>query len=68
MGFLYFLAVHSLLIALAFLVAEHELQSAGSVVVALGLSCSLACGILVPQSEIEPKSPALAGRFLTTGP
>ena len=33
----------------------------GSAVVTLGLRCPLAC-------EIEPLSPALAGRFLTTGP
>ena len=26
------------------------------------------CGILVPQSGIEPMTPALQGRFLTTGP
>ena len=31
-------------------------------------SCSAACGILVHQLEIEPKSPALQGRFLTTRP
>ena len=39
----------------------------GSVVVACGLSCSLACGILVTWSGIEFTSPALVGRFLTTG-
>jgi len=32
------------------------------------LSCSMAYGILVPQPEIEPASPALQSRFLTTGP
>ena len=30
-------------------------------VVAHGLSCSRACGILVPQKRIEPMSPALQG-------
>ena len=35
---------------------------------ALGLSCPVACGILVPRPGIEPLSPALEGRFLTTGP
>ena len=47
----------------------------GSVVVACvlsscgaGLSCPTACGILVPRPGIEPTSPALEGRFLTTGP
>ena len=39
-----------------------------SLVVALGLSCPSACGILVPQPGIEPASPALEGGFLTTGP
>ena len=38
-----------------------------SLVVVNGLSCSVACGILVPQLGFEPKSPALQGRFLTTG-
>ena len=32
------------------------------------LSCPTACGILIPQSGVEYMSPALAGRFLTTGP
>ena len=32
-----------------------------------GLSCSAACGIS-PDQLIEPASPALQGRFLTTGP
>ena len=32
-----------------------------------GLSCSAACGILVPWPGIEPECPALEGRFLTTG-
>ena len=35
---------------------------------ALGLGCSTDCGILVPQTGIKPASPALQGRFLTTGP
>ena len=38
-----------------------------SVVVAHGLSCSAACGN-VPGPGLEPVSPALAGRFLTTAP
>ena len=32
------------------------------------LSCPMTCGILVPWLGIEPLSPALEGRFLTTGP
>ena len=43
---------------------EHR----GFIVVACGLSCSKACGILVPRLGIEPVSPALRSRFLTTGP
>ena len=39
-----------------------------SAVVACGVSCSAACGILVSRPEIEPKSPALQGGVLTTGP
>ena len=44
------------------------LQTAASVVIALKLSCSVACGILVPLPGIEPMFPALEGRFLTPGP
>lgn len=40
------------------------LQPMGSVVMAHGLSCPMARGILVPQSEFEPESPALEERFL----
>ena len=35
---------------------------------ALGLSSSVARGILVPQPRIKPASPALQGGFLNTGP
>ena len=49
-------------------VVGHGLQSAGPVVVAHRLSCPAACGTLVPQPGLEPVYPALAGRFLTTGP
>ena len=28
----------------------------------------MVCGILVPQTDFKPASPALQGRFLTTGP
>ena len=33
-----------------------------------GLSCSVACGILVLGPGIEPASLAVEGGFLTTGP
>ena len=57
------------------LVAGHRLlllQSMGlghtdSIVAANGLSCPSACGIFVSQQVIKPASPALEGRFLTTG-
>ena len=39
-----------------------------SVVVAYGLRCPATCGILVPQPGIKSASPALEGRFFTTGP
>ena len=46
-----FIAVRGLLIALASLVAEHDSRHAGSVVVARGLSCSVACGIFPDQGS-----------------
>ena len=45
----------------------QQLQHAGSVVVAKGLTCSVARGIF-PDQGTEPMSPALAGGFLTTVP
>ena len=42
-------------------------ECSGSVVATHQLSCPMACGILVPQPEMEPTSPALEGGFLTTG-
>ena len=45
----------------------HQLLHMDSLVVAQGLSCSKTCGILVPQPGLKTKSPALQGRFLTTG-
>ena len=38
----------------------------GSLVVACGLSCPAACGILVPQPKMELTYPVLQGGFLTT--
>ena len=59
---LLFVAVHGLLTAVASLALEHRLQGVrASVVVGHGLSCPVACG-----TGIEPVSPALPGRFLTT--
>ena len=39
-----------------------------SLVAVCVISCSEACGILVPRAGIEPVSPALGGGFLATGP
>ena len=50
--------------------AVHKFSSCGaqaSVVAVLRLSCSTACGILIPQPSIKLMSPALQGKFLTTG-
>ena len=84
---LLFVAVHGLLIVVASLVAEHQLQGEwASVVVVRGLSscdsqalelrlsscdtwAQLLCGMWdLPRPGIEPVSPVLAGRFLTTAP
>ena len=46
----------------------RALECAGSVGAARRLSYPAACGIVVPPPGIEPMSPALEGRFLTTGP
>ena len=43
--------VHGLLTAVSHVFAEHGLQSTGSVVVAHGLRCSAACGILPDQGS-----------------
>ena len=49
-------------------VLKQTPECTGSVVAMCRLSCSVACGILVPWPGIEPASPALQGRFFTTGP
>ena len=51
----------------ASLVAEHELRSAGSLAVAHGFSCPVACGIFLDQG-MESMSPALLDGFLSTVP
>ena len=55
-------------------IVMHRLSSCGkrvlellaSGVVVSRLSCSAACGSFVPRTQVEPMSPALEGRFLTT--
>ena len=43
-------------------------EHTSSVVETHSPSCSVVCGILVPQPGIEPTFLALQGEFLTTGP
>ena len=57
------MATHFSILAWRFLWTEEH-----AVVLVLGLSCSVACGILVAQPGIKPVSPALQGRFLTSRP
>ena len=45
-----------------------RLQSSGSVVATLGLSCPMAYRVLVSRPGIKHISPAFDGRLLTTGP
>ena len=45
-----------------------SLQHLASPAAVCRLSCPVTWGILVPQPGIKPKSPALGGRFFTTGP
>ena len=64
--YLYFIWLYRLFIVACrlSLVAAHGLSSCNL----LGLCCSEAYGILVPQLEIKLTSPVLEGGFLTTGP
>ena len=49
-------------------VGVHRFKSTDSAVEVHSLSSSAASGSFLVQPGIEPVSPALAGRFLTTGP
>ena len=61
-------AVQGFLIIVASVVVEHRRWGTqASVVGAHGLSCPEACGVF-PDQGSNLWSPALAGRFLTTGP
>ena len=70
------MVVHGLLVVVASLVAEYRLwvfglqylQHLGSVVVVHGLSCSERDMWKLPRPGIEPMSPTLAGRFVSTVP
>ena len=48
-------------------VAAPRFYHTGLAVVVCGLSRSAACGITVPETGIEPTSPALPGRLLIPG-
>ena len=50
-----------------FVVLERCPQKSSSIVAEFRVHCSM-WGVLVPRPGIEPMSPALEGRFLTTGP
>ena len=67
---LLFVAVRGLLIAVVSLCCgARALGATASVVVAHGVSCSVACGMWdLPGPGLKPVSPALAGGFLTTVP
>ena len=58
------------LLLLLLILAALDLSCAvwALLVAARRISCSMACGILVPLPGIKPAPPALDGRFLTTGP
>ena len=51
----------------ASVVAEHEVQSTESIIVAHDLNCSVACRIFLDQG-FEPMFPAWPGGFFTTEP
>ena len=54
--------------ALSYVMQNLLLQCTGSLVEVHRLSCSVACGILVPQPEIKLVLPVLQGGHLTSGP
>ena len=54
-------------LAASLAVERWALECLGSVLAVYRLNFSVACGVIW-GSEIEPVSPALQGRFLTTGP
>lgn len=51
---------------LLIVVVQGLLNAVASLVVEPGLSCPTACGIPVPVAVIEPETPRLSGRLLTT--
>ena len=62
--FIYFYFILFILALLGLCCGRQAFSSCG----ACRLSCPVACGILASGSGIKRESPALQGRFLTTGP
>ena len=61
------LVAFGLVIAALLLLWLEGSRCMGSVVVARGLGCSVACGIFPDQGYIKPVSPAFTGEFLPLG-
>ena len=61
-----YLFIYLTLSGLSFSMQDLSLQCPDSVVAARRLSCSAACGILVPRPGTEPASLALQAMLLTT--
>ena len=66
--FLFYLKLFTYLTVSGLSYSTQHLSLHCLVVVVGGLSCPTACGILFPRPAIEPVSPVLQGKFLTTGP
>ena len=65
---IFILLINSATLSLSCVMQDLSFQHTDLVVTVHVLSCSIACGILVPQPGIKPSSPALQDRFLTSGP
>ena len=70
MVFIYLLAVLGLTCGTRDLgcIVRNHFNGTQTLFLVNGLSCSTACGILVPLLGIEYAFPELEGRFFTTGP
>ena len=68
-GFFFFnLFIYLTALGLSCIMRDLPMRCTGSLVVVLGVSCSMACEILVPYPGVKPLSSALQNRFLTTRP
>ena len=66
--FLSFFNIYLAVLDLSCVMWDLSLRRVGSVVEVCGFSCPAVYRILVLRPGIKPMSPALQGRFLTTGP